>query len=809
MPTRPWYFPENCSGEERRLRVLDGLNPAQREAVQTTRGPLLIVAGPGSGKTRVIVHRIAYLVEHEGVSPHNVLAVTFTNKAAREMRERMEGLLGPAGHGLTVGTFHWACARILRRDGQAIGIDPHFVIYDDGDQISLMKKLLAAESLDEKRFPPPAVLSAISRAKSEMRDTDAYSRAAEGHWPELVAMLYRGYQDQLARNHALDFDDLLIGVVDLFKGDHTTLAAYQERYQYLLVDEFQDTNVAQYEIVRLLGAKHRNVCAVGDVDQAIYSWRAADPRNVFHFQRDFPEHKIVLLEQNYRSTQAILDVADAVIRLAPGRHEKRLWTENERGHPAMLHEAYNEGDEAQFVVREIERLARDRDGRLRDCAVLYRTNAQSRALEEALIRYNMPYQLVGGTRFYERKEIKDVLAYLRLVLNPYDSTSLLRVINVPTRGLGQKSLLELERWAARQGIGLWEALQRIAHDEPEGPGVPPNPLATRARRACTMFVELIEELQAEREGLTVLELLDLLLDRSGYARHLAEDEDNGEERVENLRELRTKAAEYEDVNPSVALGTFLEEVTLVQDVDSLQAGGDAVTLMTLHTAKGLEFPYVFIVGLEDGLCPHSRSLDDRAAMEEERRLFFVGVTRAMRGLYLSYAFSRRFYNNVNYNTPSRFLADIPPELLTSGRPSAPQIAVAPGAAPPRAYEPLPTRSLPTPAALMDGEDRPPPPPKAGGSPPRRPPNSGGSHLADSATRLTGAGREAASGGGAAPSPASGAAQFHAGDRVHHAHFGDGIVVSSQLTRGDEEVTVAFEGQGVKKLSLAYAKLEAR
>jgi DNA helicase-2/ATP-dependent DNA helicase PcrA len=770
---------EFCAGEVKRLRALEGLNPAQREAVQTTRGPLLIVAGPGSGKTRVIVHRIAYLVEHEGVSPHNILAVTFTNKAAREMRERLEGLLGPAGHGLTVGTFHWACARILRRDGQAVGIDPHFVIYDDGDQIGLMKKILAAESLDEKRVAPRAVLSAISRAKSEMRDPDAFSRAAEGRWPEMVAMLYRQYQQQLALNHALDFDDLLLGVVDLFKGDHTVLGKYQERYQYLLVDEFQDTNVAQYEIVRLLGAKHRNVCAVGDVDQAIYSWRAADPRNVFHFQRDFPEHKIVLLEQNYRSTQAILDVADAVIRLAPGRHEKRLWTENERGRPALLHEAYNEGDEAQFVVREIERLARDGEGRLRDCAVLYRTNAQSRALEEALIRYNMPYQLVGGTRFYERKEIKDLLAYLRLVLNPYDSTSLLRVINVPPRKLGQKSLLELERWAARQGISMWDALQRTAHDEDDPPGVPPNPLATAARRACKHFVELIEELQAEREGLTVLELLDLLLDRSGYARFLAEDDDHGDDRLENVQELRTKAAEYEDVNPAVALGTFLEEVTLVQDVDSLEAGGDAVTLMTLHTAKGLEFPYVFIVGLEDGLCPHSRSLDDRAAMEEERRLFFVGVTRAMRGLYLTYAFSRRFYNNINYNTPSRFLADIPPELLTGARPSAPQITVAAGVAPAparsrppasaRPYEPPPARNLPTPAAIADATPSAPAPAAA----------------------------------------ASGAPQFRSGDRVRHAHFGDGVVVSSQFTRGDEEVTVAFEGQGVKKLSLAYAKLEPR
>jgi DNA helicase II / ATP-dependent DNA helicase PcrA len=386
------------------VRALEGLNPAQREAVETTRGPLLIVAGPGSGKTRVIVHRIAYLVEAEGVSPHQILAVTFTNKAAREMRERLDALLGREGYGLTVGTFHWTCARILRRDGAVLGIDPHFVIYDDADQVNLMKTVLREEGIDEKRVQPRAVLSYISRAKSELHDADAFARRAEGRWPELVAPLYRQYQERLARNHALDFDDLLLYVVELFRGAPEVLSEYQERYRYLLIDEFQDTNVAQYEIVRLLGARYCNVCAVGDVDQAIYSWRAADPRNVFYFERDFPELKIVLLEQNYRSTQAILDVADAIIRAAPQRRDKRLWTDNPRGAPVTCHEAYNEADEAQYVVREIERLLREEGARYRDCAVLYRTNAQSRALEDTFVRRGrMPYHLVGGTRFYERK----------------------------------------------------------------------------------------------------------------------------------------------------------------------------------------------------------------------------------------------------------------------------------------------------------------------------------------------------------------------------------------------------------------------
>lgn len=738
------------------MRALEGLNPAQREAVQTTRGPLLIVAGPGSGKTRVIVHRIAYLIEAEGVSPYAILAVTFTNKAAREMRERLAGLLGRRADGLTVGTFHWTCARILRRDGPAVGIDSHFVIYDEGDQLALMKKVLADEALDEKRVPPRAVLASISRAKSELLDPAAYSRRAEGRWPETVAKLYRRYQEQLAVNHALDFDDLLLGVVELFRSDPVVLARYQDRYRYLLVDEFQDTNVAQYEIVRLLGGRDRNVCAVGDVDQAIYSWRAADPRNVFHFERDFPELKIVYLEQNYRSTQAILDVAEAVIRAAPHRHEKRLWTENPAGTPAVLHEAYDEGDEAQYVVREVERLVREEGARYRDCAVLYRTNAQSRALEDAFVRYGLPYQLVGGTRFYERREIKDVLAYLRLVLNPYDGASLLRVINVPPRALGAKSVAELERWALRQGVSLWEALQRAARDT-DAPDAPPNPLAPRARRACAQFVGLIEGLQAEREALPLRELLDLLLDRSGYLRYLAEDVDNSEDRLENVRELRTKAADYDDVHPAVALGSFLEEVSLVQDVDSLDAGGDAVALMTLHTAKGLEFPYVFIVGLEEGLCPHSRSLQDAAQMEEERRLFFVGITRAMRGLYLTYAFRRTLYGNPMANTPSRFLVDIPAHLLTNARARS-VVSHLPSS-------PAPARALPRPVALADAAPR--------------------------------------------PAPVGTGPRFRPGDRVRHAHFGDGVVVSSELRGGDEEVTVAFEGRGVKRLSLAYAKLEPR
>ena len=757
------------------MRALEGLNPAQREAVETTRGPLLIVAGPGSGKTRVIVHRIAYLVEAEGVSPRQIMAVTFTNKAAREMRERVDTLLGARAAGLSVGTFHRTCAEILRRDGQYVGVDPHFSIYDDGEQVALVRSLLREDGIDEKRVPPRAILSQVSRAKAELIDPQAYARRAEGHWPEMVAGYYRRYQDLLERNRALDFDDLLVRVVELFRDVPEVLDRYQERYQYLLVDEFQDTNVAQYAIVRLLGSRYRNVCAVGDVDQAIYSWRAADPRNVYQFERDFPELKVVLLEQNYRSTPAILAVADAVIRQAPGRRDKRLWTENPPGDAPVLFRAYDESHEAQWVVQEVERLRRAGLAAFGDCAVLYRTNTQSRPLEDALVRYDIPYRLVGGTRFYERKEIKDVLAYLRLVLNPDDGMSLKRVINEPKRGIGEKSLQELDRWAARQEVSLFQAMkQASAGDAPAG--APPNPLTPRARRACAEFVALIEDLRAEREEVALLELLDHLLDRSGYMAYLRDGTEEGEERWANVQELRTKAAGYEDVNSAVALDDFLAEISLVQDVDSLEVGGDAVTLITLHAAKGLEFPYVFLTGVEEGLCPHARSMDDPGQMEEERRLFFVGVTRAMRGLYLTYAGSRQLYGRSLYNDPSRFLAAVPSELWSPGPAAAAgrvgsALTTGParaswGSAPESVAAPAP-RVLPRPAAVVEAET-------------------------------------AARGPRAGAGPA-----FRPGDRVRHAKFGEGIVVASETRRGDEEVTVAFEGQGVKKLSMAYATLERR
>lgn len=742
------------------MQHLEGLNPKQLEAALAAHGPVLIVAGPGSGKTRVIVHRIAHLILAERVSPWNILAVTFTNKAAREMKERLEALLRRSSEGVAVGTFHAQCARILRRDGAVAGIDPRFAIYDDGDQVDLVRRVLREMEIDEKRFPPRSFLGNISAAKSELISPREYERRAEGYWQERVAAVYHRYQDGLAENHALDFDDLIAETVRLFREAPEVLEAYRNRYRYILVDEFQDTNMAQYQLVKLLAQEHRNLCVVGDEDQSVYSWRQADIRNLLNFEEDFPEAKVVLLEQNYRSTQTILDVARSVISANEIRKEKKLWTENQRGRGVVLYEAYNEDDEAQYVIREIERLARAERARYGDVAVMYRTNAQSRPLEDALVRFGVPYRLVGGTRFYERKEVKDVLAYLRLAGNPSDAVGLRRILNVPPRGIGDKTVSEIQRWAGRHGLSLLQALERIADREDDEAS---QPLQPRARNAVRGFVELIRLLNRASEELSTVELLDLLLEHSGYATYVKDGSEEGQERWDNVMELRTKALDYADLGPPRGLDAMLEEVSLVQDVDSYDPDADAVTLITLHAAKGLEFPFVFIVGMEEGLCPHSRSMEDRAQMEEERRLVYVGITRAMQGLYLVHAYRRTLYGNPAINQASRFLADIPPELIesageaTAGRRHAPK-------------------------ARGNSQQA------AGGGP------------VQSAVPSTSSTE--------APSPQPSAEQqFQPGDRVFHPAFGNGIVVSSVLARGDEEVTVAFEGKGVKKLAVQYAPLQ--
>ncbi|MBV9329013.1 MAG: UvrD-helicase domain-containing protein [Chloroflexi bacterium] len=767
-------------------KLLEGLNPHQREAVAHVDGPLLILAGPGSGKTRVIVHRVAYLLNSvPRLYPYNVLAVTFTNKAARELRERLSGLVGPdLTRGLSVGTFHSLCARWLRRDIQHLGRDPGFAIYDDNDQVDLVKQVLRQLEIDEKRTSPRSVLSAISHAKSELIDPETYSRDAKGAWHETIAQVYGRYNALLERHHALDFDDLLGVTVELFRTVPEVLEFYQRRFRYVLVDEFQDTNIAQYAIVKLLTDKSHNLCVVGDEDQSIYSWRSADIRNILNFENDFPDLKVVVLEQNYRSTATILQVARSVIAPNKLRKEKNLWTHNEQGLPVTVHEAYNEQDEALYVLREIERLHRSQHVPLSHFGILYRTNAQSRAIEDAFVRAGMPYRLVGGIRFYERKEVKDVLAYLRLIQNPFDTVSLLRVINLPPRGIGQKTVQELIRWSAAEDISPYEALVRIAalRDNPTGdPLAAQAPFGVRARELFGAFADIVEPIRNELPNLSVLDVLDTVLERSGYQRHVDDETEEGKERWSNVRELRSKAQNYEELANESALAAFLEDVSLVQDVDQLDDGGevgDAVTLITLHAAKGLEYPYVFLVGVEEGVLPHQRSVDDPKQLEEERRLFYVGITRAMRGLYLVHAFRRTIYGNSSISTPSSFLIDVPQQLaLVTHAPGAGTRH--PGAAAwssRREDRPALTRQQARELAARAFQPTAEPRPPTGPRPPKPP---------RAATEPT----------------------YRAGDRVRHPTFGTGVVISVRADPSGEIVEVHFAGSaGVKKLDTAFAPL---
>jgi DNA helicase-2/ATP-dependent DNA helicase PcrA len=689
--------------------LLAGLNPRQREAVTAVEGPLLILAGPGSGKTRVITHRIAYLIAECGIRPWRILAVTFTNKAAREMRERVEALLGDATRDITLGTFHAICARILRVDGAAIGLDRGFTIYDDGDQLNLIKRVCAAINVDQKRSNPRAVLSAISKAKNDLLGPEEYQRGVSDYFQEIVARVYRRYQEQLEIEHAVDFDDLLLRTIDLFETSPAVLEKYQQRYLHVLVDEFQDTNVAQYILARQIGRGHGNICVVGDPDQSIYSWRSADVRNLLNFERDFPATKVVLLEQNYRSTQTILDAAQAVIAAAEARREKGLWTENERGLPVTVYEAADDEDEAAYVVREITAGLRAREHRPGDYAVMYRTNAQSRAVEEALVRAGIRYRLVGGTRFYERREVKDALAYLRLINNPRDSMSLARAINTPSRGIGAGSLAELSAWAQQLGVPQYAALQLLLDidEHGEAAAAPKPPFSSRTARALVRFVRLIDEFIDLSRHEPVGALLREVLERIDYRQYLLDSSDNSEqgiERWQNVEELCNLAAQYDEAAGQIererdpdderpddtvarsALAAFLEDVALVSDVDELDQRQDAVTLITLHAAKGLEFPVVFIVGMEEGILPHSRSFDDPASMEEERRLCYVGITRARERLHLSHAMRRLTWGSSQFNPVSRYIKDSPksltawprsrrrrrcPRSLESSRPSSP------------------------------------------------------------------------------------------------------------------------------------------
>ena len=723
------------------MDILATLNPAQREAVEAIKGPVLILAGPGSGKTKVITHRVAYLVKLCGVSPHHIMAVTFTNKAAREMRERLEQLLGQTAEALSLGTFHAICARILRREGKAIGLDSSFVIYDEDDQLRLMKQVLEELNLDPKQYAPRALRSAIGAAKSRLISPGGYAQRVSSYFEEIVHRVYQRYQQLLSQGRAVDFDDLLMKTVQLFQDHPQILNRYQSRYVHILVDEFQDTNIVQYMLMKQLTGKHRNLCVVGDPDQSIYSWRFADLRNILSFEKDYPEAKVVFLEQNYRSTKTILEVASDVISANVQRKPKELWTENEDGTPVTIIESYNAEEEAQSVVNEIEKLTVQEQLPLKDCAVMYRVNAQSRALEETFLRYGVPYKLIGGTRFYQRREVKDIIAYLKLIHNPQDNVSLTRIINVPARGIGPRTLSQLQSWAKAHDTSLFEALKQVSHPDSVGTK---QALSPRIVQALAGFDALISELTAQSHELSLSDLVNEILKHTRYREYIL-DKEGGEEKWENIMELRSVAGEYDEHDPEEAVTTFLEKVSLVSDIDELDEKADAVTLITLHQAKGLEFPAVFIVGLEEGILPHRKSSDDPEQMEEERRLCYVGITRAKKRLYLLRSYRRSLFGGSTANPPSRFLQDISPHLIR-----------------PRGL----WEESPTPVASLDfNRDSQPSP---------QPLNT-----------LT----------------------LKIGDHVCHNKFGPGIVMNCNPTRDDQELTVAFEEVGVKKLLASLAPLE--
>ena len=632
--------------------LLESLNPVQRQAVQHAEGPLLLLSGAGSGKTRVITHRIAYLLRHHRVSPFNLLAVTFTNRAAGEMKSRLEGLVGEETTKLIwVSTFHASCARILRRDIERLGFSRSFTIYDTVDQLAVVKEILKNLQMREEMNNPKAVLSQISKAKNDFVTPDEFLQTADGYFEENIAKIYPLYQDYLRENNSLDFDDLIGLTVKLFSSCPDVLDYYRSKFRYILVDEYQDTNRGQYLLVDALAKEHRNICAVGDDDQSIYSWRGADINNILDFEKDYPQTAVLRLEQNYRSTQNILSAAYEVVRNNQRRKEKKLWTGNGQGDLIDCYEAIDEVDEAKYVIKQI-REVRSKELKYADCVIFYRINAQSRAFEEALRGANIPYQIVGGVRFYERMEIKDLIAYLRVIVNPDDSISLRRIINVPRRGIGGTTLAKLEDFADEEQIDLFSALRRVNEI---------STLRVAAKTKIQEFVQLIESFDPARPP---EDIINELLDVTGYLTFIKSDNTiEAMGRVENVSEFISAAARYEGNEPEPTLSGFLELITLVADVDDMDDKSDVVTLMTLHSAKGLEFPIVFMAGVEEGSLPHQRAFADEAELEEERRLCYVGLTRAKERASLSHARTRRIHGLEDYRMPSRFIQEIPPDLI--------------------------------------------------------------------------------------------------------------------------------------------------
>ncbi len=730
------------------------------EAVMCTDGPLLIVAGPGSGKTRVVTHRIAWLVKEHAVPSYRIAAVTFTNKAAREMRDRIQGLAVPAADSVFAGTFHAFCARMLRRHGEGVGLDSNFTIYDSDDQLGLIKQAMELADVDSRQTSPRAIQGIISGAKSVLMDSVALTRQAqlEDSYPrEIAARVYHYYEELLTRSNAVDFDDLLMRAVELLRDNEIVREEYHRRYRYLMVDEFQDTNIAQYSLARLLTGPEENICVVGDPDQSIYSWRNADIRNILNFQRDYPEARTITLEQNYRSTATILEAASSLIANNGMRVPKELRTDRESGPDVMFHEAYTQNEEAEFVARQVLELARRNRTRPGSCAVMYRINAQSRALEEACLRQGIKYRIIGGVQFYRRREIKDLMAYLCLLHNPQDDVNLSRAINTPPRGIGDKTIQDLTRWALSQRIAVHDAILEIARAKASGMPCP-APFAARAYTAVARFGDLLTRLQDLKGKLPIRDFIQLVVSEAGLEAHIRKNDANPEERMENIQEFIALAGEYETESPEDSLAALLERASLVSDVDSYEESEDTLTLITLHQAKGLEFPVVFIVGLEEGLLPHSRSLDSAADLEEERRLCYVGITRARERLFLLRAFQRSTWGQSASTLPSRFLEEIPPELVAYAR--------TPGAA--TVARTGPNRGAPARRQLANWEA------PAAASEDKSPPTN------------------------YIPAP---------GDKVKHTTFGEGLVVKCEEWGNDYEVSVCFDGGELRRLLLSFAKLE--
>ncbi|AJK64423.1 MULTISPECIES: DNA helicase PcrA [Bacillus amyloliquefaciens group] len=641
-------------------QLLSGLNPVQQEAVKTTDGPLLLMAGAGSGKTRVLTHRIAYLMAEKHVAPWNILAITFTNKAAREMKERVESILGPGADEIWISTFHSMCVRILRRDIDRIGINRNFSILDTADQLSVIKGILKERNIDPKKFDPRSILGSISSAKNELIEPEEFAKTAGGYYDQVTSDVYTDYQKKLLKNQSLDFDDLIMTTIKLFERVPEVLEFYQRKFQYIHVDEYQDTNRAQYLLVKQLAARLENICVVGDSDQSIYRWRGADIANILSFEKDYPSANVILLEQNYRSTKRILQAANEVIKNNSNRKPKNLWTENDEGIKLSYYSGDNEFGEGQFVAGKIYELHSSGRRKLSDIAILYRTNAQSRVIEETLLKSGLNYNIVGGTKFYDRKEIKDILAYLRLVSNPDDDISFTRIVNVPKRGVGATSLEKIASYAAMNGMSMFQAIKQV-----DFIGV-----SAKAANALDGFGAMIENLTNMQDYLSITELTEEILEKTEYREMLkAEKSIEAQSRLENIDEFLSVTKNFEQKSEDKSLVAFLTDLALIADIDQLdqkeeESGGkDAVTLMTLHAAKGLEFPVVFLMGMEEGVFPHSRSLMEEAEMEEERRLAYVGITRAEEELYLTNAKMRTLFGRTNMNPESRFIREIPGDLL--------------------------------------------------------------------------------------------------------------------------------------------------